>query len=234
MTSGERLAPVTWLFRSPAEPPVSPAGAAGSPDHGSSADVAPASEAPPRSGSGHSARATTAAGSRQRDEGDRPPGSFERINNVSMHALARRDVSVSQMRRLLGAREFDSDEIEAEIDRLLGVGLLDDARLAETLVRTLRDRKGLGRTALAAELGKRGIEAETISQALAELGSDELDRAIEVARRRAPQLRSVGPEAAQRRLAGFLARKGYSGSVVRIAVERALRESHEADGPRFR
>jgi SOS response regulatory protein OraA/RecX len=252
MTSGERLAPVTWLFGSPDEQHVSPAGAADSLDRPDLADVAPPAPALAEevvaevrstaavstpSSPAPSFRESATPGSgvpRRSDEGARPPGSFERINNVSMHALGRRDLSVSQMRRLLEEREFDSDEAEAEITRLVGVGLLDDARLAETLVRTLRDRKGLGRTALAAELGRRGLDPETISEALAELGGDELERAIEVARRRAPQLRSVQPDVAQRRLAGFLARKGYSGSIVRIAVERALRDSDDSGGPRFR
>lgn len=230
MSSGERLAPVTWLFGTPTERAADQAGAADS----SSALPGVAVAMP----AGDDDEPVAAPGpipqERPRTREEQPAGSFERINNVSMHALGRRGVSVAEMRRLLLAREFDDDEVNREIDRLLGVGLLDDARLAETLVRTLRERKGLGRTALASELSRRRLDQSVVAEALDDLADDELDRAIDIARRRAPQLRGVDREAAQRRLAGFLARKGYSGSIVRIAVERALRETDEHRGPVFR
>lgn len=167
-----------------------------------------------------------------RDEPERAPGSFDRINTVSMNALARRGMSVQEMAEYLARREFEPEEIEAECERLLGVALLDDRALAETLVRTLQDRKGLGRQALVAELRRRKLSAEAISSALDELDSDdELTRAVELAVKRAPQLRSYDQETAKRRLSAFLMRKGYSGSVVSTAVTRALAPS---GGPVFR
>jgi regulatory protein len=64
--------------------------------------------------------------------------------------------------------------------------------------------------------------------------SDELARARELAVKRAGQLASYDRETAQRRLSGYLARRGYSGSTVRAAVEHALSERHSATGVRFR
>ena len=158
-------------------------------------------------------------------------GGFDRINNVSMNALARRGMSVGEMSDYLTQREFESDEIQLEIERLCGVGLLDDSALAETLVRTLRERKGLGRSAISAELRRRKVEASAIEAALDDLEvGDELQRATEIARKRAPQLRSLDHTTAQRRLGAFLMRKGYSGSVVSAAVSAALAPS----GPVFR
>lgn len=158
-------------------------------------------------------------------------GGFDRINNVSMNALARRGMSVGEMSDYLTQREFESDEIQLEIERLCGVGLLDDSALAETLVRTLRERKGLGRSAISAELRRRKVETSAIEAALDDLEvGDELQRATEIASRRAPQLRSLDHTTAQRRLGAFLMRKGYSGSVVSAAVAAALAPS----GPVFR
>lgn len=158
-------------------------------------------------------------------------GGFERINNVSMNALARRGMSVGEMTDYLTQREFEAEEIQLEVDRLSGVGLLDDSALAETLVRTLRERKGLGRSAISAELRRRKVESSAIEAALDDLEvGDELHRATEIARKRAPQLRSLDHTTAQRRLGAFLMRKGYSGSVVSAAVAAALTPS----GPVFR
>ena len=161
-----------------------------------------------------------------------PPrkGSFAPINNVSMHALARRGMSSHEMHDYLLSREFDRGAVDDEVERLESVALLDDVALGETLVRTLRDRKGLGRGALTAELRRRKLDSTAIELALDGLDDDELERATEVAHKRASQLRSYDAETAKRRLSAFLMRKGYSGSVVSTAVQRALAPS----GPVFR
>lgn len=156
-----------------------------------------------------------------------------RAENVSMHALTRRGMSRWELGETLLSRELDVCIVEAELDRLEGVGLVDDAALAETIVRTQHERKGLGRSALVAELRKRHIDQEAIDEALEQLGDgDEEHRAIELAERRAPQLRSLDRETAVRRLSGYLQRKGYSGSIIRVAVDRALPRA--ASGVRFR
>ena len=223
---GERIAPVTWLFGTPPQPEVDPAP---SPSGASSTDVA-ADDRTADEGSTEEASTddgTTDEGTEQRR------GHFERVSNVSMYALARRGMSSREMRDYLLGREFEPGAVDDEIERLEGVALLDDIALAETLVRTLRDRKGLGRSALSGELRRRQLDGGAIEQALAALDDDELERAIEIAAKRAPQLRSLDSDTAKRRLGAFLMRKGYSGSVVGTAVARALAPTGSG-GPTFR
>jgi regulatory protein len=156
-----------------------------------------------------------------------------RAENVSMHALTRRGMSRWELGEVLLSRDLDVCIVEAELDRLEGVGLIDDAALAETIVRTQHERKGLGRSALVAELRRRRIDQEAIDEALEQLeDGDEEHRAIALAERRAPQLRGLDHATAVRRLSGYLQRKGYSGSIIRMAVERALPRA--ASGVRFR
>lgn len=159
-----------------------------------------------------------------------------RPENASMHALARRGMSVAEMTRLLEAREIEPDEVEAEIARLAGVGLLDDSALAETLVRTLRDRKGLGRSAISAELRRRKVDQGAIDEALDSIDTDdELARAIEVATKRAGQLSSYDAATAKRRLGAYLQRRGYGGSVLSAAINAALNPAaNDGGGVRFR
>ena len=157
----------------------------------------------------------------------------KRASNVSMHALTRRGMSRWELEKTLTERELESHEIESELARLEGVGLIDDAALAETIVRTQHERKGLGRSALVAELRRRHIDQEHIDVAIAELDDDdELTRARELAERRAPQLRSFDKVTATRRLTGYIARKGYSSSVIRQVVAEALGSSGGSSGGR--
>ncbi len=140
-------------------------------------------------------------------------------------------MSAEEMFAYLLSRDFEDGEVELECERLLRVGLLDDLALAQTLVRTLTDRKGLGRGSIVAELRRRKIDSSAIEEALEDLETDdELARAIAIAQKRAPQLRSLDATTAKRRLGAFLQRKGYSGSVISTAVARAL----EPSGPVFR
>ena len=140
-----------------------------------------------------------------------------------MNALTRRGMSKREVERSLLARELDDETVASELDRLEGVGLIDDMALAQNLVGILQERKGLGRSSIAAELTRRLLAPAAIEYALELVeSSDELGRAREIAVKRASQLRSYDRETAVRRLSAFLMRRGYSGSTVRAAVEHAL------------
>jgi regulatory protein len=182
---------------------------------------------PPATGLSESAGVPAAGSSEPVDPAPTPAERSRRERrpeNVSMHALTRRGMSRWELEKLLEAREVDPEEIEAELARLESVGLVDDAALAETVVRTQHERKGLGRSALKAEMRRRHIDQEQIEAALDGLDDDsDLARARELALRRAPQLASLDPVTAARRLSGYIARKGYSSSVVRTVVDEALK-----------
>ena len=168
------------------------------------------------------------AGGEELDPADAPrPLDEQRADaeRLSMRALGRKGVSESEMRTLLTQQDLDPDVVEHEIERLTRVGLLDDVALATDLVDRLHARKGLGRQGVVTELRRRGIDQIAIDTALDEAADDEDDefiRAQELADKRAPQMRGLDRATAERRLSGFLMRKGYGSGVVRIAVQRAL------------
>ena len=170
----------------------------------------------------------------QPDERGEPAASAPKppaVRKASINALARKGMSSAEMVTLLENREVEPDEVAAEVERLERAGLLDDHVLAHDLVTTLRDRKGLGKSAITAELRRRRVDQAAIDEALESVDvDDELERATEVAIKRAGQLRSYDRTTAERRLSAFLQRRGYSGSVVGAAVAAALGPA----GPRFR
>ncbi|MEX1079466.1 MAG: regulatory protein RecX [Homoserinimonas sp.] len=158
-----------------------------------------------------------------------------RAENVSLNGLTRRNMSRWEIEKLLTSRDLAEDVIAAEVERLEGVGLIDDAALAETLVRTQRERKGLGRQALIAELRRRRIDQHIIDAAIEtdDSGNDaEQERANELAVKKARALSSYDEQTAKRRLTGFLMRKGYSSSVVQAATTAAL--GGRSSGVQFR
>lgn len=156
-----------------------------------------------------------------------------RAENVSMHGLARRGMSRSEVLDLLKRREIDPIVAEAEIARLEGSGLIDDEALARTLVERLTERKKLGPSALRAELQRRRLSAATIEIALAEREVDDegalLDGLVDDRLRR---MGSLDRETAERRLLAFLARKGHGGGAARDSVRRALDEAGLESAPR--
>ena len=144
-------------------------------------------------------------------------------HTVSITALARRGMSFRELERHLRDRDFDEEEIADELARLERDGYVDDIALAQNLVGTLQERKGLGRSAIAAELTRRLLSPAAIEYALELIDtSDELSRARELAVKRAGQLRGLDRETAVRRLTAYLARRGYGGSTIRAAVDQAI------------
>lgn len=141
-------------------------------------------------------------------------------------ALRRRSLSVTEARAKLRESELDGGSIDEIVDRLVRLGALDDAALADQLVYAGVERKNQGRRAIAQSLAARGIDRAVIDQALAELPDDDFERALEYARGKAPQLLRYDDDTALRRLAGQLARRGYGGlamTAARAALDEARR-----------
>lgn len=155
----------------------------------------------------------------------RPRGS---ARDAALRLLAVRWRSRMELERRLTSSGYPREEIEAALERLEDVGLVDDERFAREIVRDQASRRLAGSRAIRATLREKGVD-EAIAQASLEAAGDEAERAFELASRRAGRLTALPPEAAYSRLLGLLLRRGYSGALAREASRAALAAafSHE-------
>ena len=151
---------------------------------------------------------------------DAPLAPFTAIEDRSLRLLGRKGLSRRELERQLEQAGYESGDVADELDRLESVGLVDDFALAQQLVVTLQERKGLGRGAIGAELARRVVAPAAIAYAL-DLVDDgeELDRARDLASKRMRSLQGLDQVTANRRLSAYLMRRGFSGSAVRAAVD---------------
>ncbi len=153
----------------------------------------------------------------------------------ALRLLARREWSRAELRRRLAAGSATPEAahpaddgspeapehppqaaaagVEQALDRLQGLGLQSDARVAEVHVRGRQARTGSRR--LAAELRQRGIDAETIGAALAGIADSDLQRARALWQRRFEPSREPRERARQMR---FLAARGFDLAVIRAVL----------------
>lgn len=119
----------------------------------------------------------------------------------------------------MARRDVPDDVAERVLDRFTEVGLIDDAEYARMFVRSRQESRGLARRALAVELRRKGVDAETAAAALAEVDeASEADAARALLRKRWRP--GLDPEVQTRRLLGMLARKGYPpGLSLRLIAE---------------
>jgi len=144
---------------------------------------------------------------------------------IALRTLAARGRSVAEVKAKLRDRGIDADVIDTEIERLRAEGLLNDRDLAEQLVWSLTEHKKLGPVAIRQALIKRKIPGAIIDQVVPSASDVEPDVIEQLAIERMRVLRGLEPNVQKRRLLGFLARRGYSGSEVYRAVDRAVGES---------
>ena len=137
--------------------------------------------------------------------------------------LAARDRTVAEMTRHLQRAHDDPAVVDACLDELTAVGLLDDARLATRFTADRRTLDGWGSERIRMRLLEMGVAADVCENAIGDRGhDDELDAAVAVLRRR---LR-VAPadEGERQRALGLLARRGYELELAYDAVRRFERE----------
>ncbi|WP_084316669.1 regulatory protein RecX [Actinospica robiniae] len=145
-----------------------------------------------------------------------------------LDALSRSARTRGQLSELLERKGVPEEAGEAVLDRFAELGLVDDAAYAEAFTRSRHEHRGLGSRAIAFELRRRAVPDELVQEAVSVLDADqEQETASRLAKERQARMASLPREVQTRRLAGFLARKGYGGQIVGRAVREAMAAADE-------
>ncbi|MGW4410293.1 recombination regulator RecX [Nonomuraea sp. NPDC004702] len=133
----------------------------------------------------------------------------------------------AQLAEALRKRDVPDEAAGKVLDRFVELGLINDEAFAEAWVDSRHHGRGLAKRALAAELRHRGVDTETVKEAVERLDSDqEAETARRLVDRKLASTRSLDSQTRTRRLAGMLARKGYSSGLA----YRVIREALEQEG----
>jgi regulatory protein len=137
-----------------------------------------------------------------------------------LRLLARRELSVKELRDRLVDREHPGEEIDRAIEHLLETQALDDARVARAYARTASKVKGRGRLRVMRELNAMGIAKETASEAVADVFADVDERSL-IAKALQKKMRGrprVANAAEHARLYQYLMRQGFTPAGIVAAL----------------
>ncbi|NLG22733.1 MAG: regulatory protein RecX [Actinomycetales bacterium] len=159
---------------------------------------------------------------------DAEPDPHEVARQIALRQLTMAPRSRKQLEDKLRQRGCDDDVARTVLDRLTEVGLVDDEAYARMLVRSRQETRGLAPRALTQELRRKGVADEIIEGALGDVDpDDDADRARQLVEKRLRTMRGLDRQVQTRRLAGFLARKGYDSSLAFRVIREALDELPE-------
>lgn len=159
---------------------------------------------------------------------DAEPDPYHVARQIVLRQLAMAPRSRAELMQRLARKGCPADVATTVLDRMAEVGLVDDQAYARMLVRSQQSGRGLARPALARELRSKGIEGDLAEEALSAISdADERDRARVLADKKLREMHGLGIQVQTRRLAGLLARKGYSSSVTYAVIREAIADSPE-------
>ncbi len=146
----------------------------------------------------------------------------EVVYQQALRLLEFRPRSATEIRRHLSKKGIEEPLIVEALERLQRSGLVDDDRLAQAWVENRSAFRPRGRRALAAEMRQHGLPDQAIQDALQ--GLDEAPLALEAARKHARRLSGLEWPDFQRKLSGFLARRGFSYDAAGPVVKQVWQE----------
>ena len=152
-----------------------------------------------------------------RDLGPEPdPESVART--IALTMLERQPRTRAELARGMARRGVPEDAAAAVLDRFTEVGLIDDQAFATAWVDSRHNGRNLGRRALASELRRRGVDEQTLKEAVNTVSVEDEEAAARTLVERKLRTTSNVPRDAQlRRLVGMLARKGFDhGLAMRV------------------
>jgi regulatory protein len=150
---------------------------------------------------------------------------------VALRMLSRRPVSEGELLRRLSEKGFGRIEAEAALARLRELGLADDRKLCEGLVRVYRESRRYGRAKILAALRRRLVPPDIIEDVVRGMsgGGEEAEAAAAALARKFREGIPPGREGAAKAFR-FLAGRGFSLETCRRALGRNLTENEPSEG----
>ena len=152
---------------------------------------------------------------------------LERARAQAYLLLKFRPRSESELRKRLTSKRIDPAVLDSLLEELKKKDLVNDAKFAQYFANQRMVEKPMSRRALVMDLKAKGVSSDLAAQAAGAAAGEqgEFETARELALRRVSQMKGVDKQALQRRLAGFLGRRGFSSEVVFKVVREVTAES---------
>lgn len=138
------------------------------------------------------------------------------LKSRALRLLARREHSRAELERKLAAYEEVPGTLARALDALQAKDFINDQRVVESVVHRRAPRLGAGR--VRQELERKGLDREAVASAVAALTVTELARARSVWQKKFGGAAPVDATERARQMR-FLASRGFSGEVVRRALD---------------
>jgi len=147
---------------------------------------------------------------------------IEEAYNKTLSYLSYRPRSRSELERYLKGKKVSEEAVTTVMERLTQAQFVNDEDFARFWVENREQFSPRSKRALRSELRQKGIADADVQEAL---GSVDEDRgAYEAAAKRAARMTDLDRETFQRRLSGFLQRRGFGYGVVKQVVTRLWKE----------
>ncbi len=149
---------------------------------------------------------------------------YEVAFQKALQFIQYRPRSIEETRRRLNEKGFSSDVIETTIDKLLEKKWLDDLDFARQWIENRNTFRPRSERLLAYELRLKGLAEDKIKQALEKYAGDENELAYQAGIKKAKQCQHESKFDFQKKVGGFLGRRGFHYGIVKPAVERLWKE----------
>jgi len=148
----------------------------------------------------------------------------ERAYQQAMLFLSYRARSEKEIRQNLLKHEIPEEVIEDTLERLRKAGLANDNDFARAWVENRNTFRPRSKKALAIELRQKGLDDEAIQASISNVDEEAL--AYETGLKRATRFTSLERNEFRKKLSEFLARRGFSYSVIASVASRIWNETH--------
>lgn len=148
----------------------------------------------------------------------------EAVREAALKLLERTRRTRSDLTRRLREKGYSEPLVAEVLERLAGVGLLDDAEYAHAFLVERWGRRAAGWRRLEQELRRRGVSGDDIDRGRARFveqqgGADEVRLARRVVEQAARRYAGLDWRARRQRLYALLARRGFDGDTIQQALK---------------
>jgi regulatory protein len=142
---------------------------------------------------------------------DQEADPYSIANTIALNALVARAKSKGELLAHLKKRGVEDDVAQATIFRLQENGLINDAEFAKAWTQSRHTSKKLSKRIIAGELRTRGVDQQSIDEAIDEIDDEsEYRTAFSLGMKKYNTMSRLEPEVQIRRIQSLLQRKGFS------------------------